>query len=107
MYIKRLEGVTPEFIAKLKADIVALLNSDYELTKEVADDKPYRRYKTVGTGVFVKGNSVSYIKDSLLGIGYKNFGSLSDFEDTIRELGFSLKPSKNTRGNKGLVVFVK
>lgn len=107
----RLNGVSPEFIAKIKSDIVAILYDNYELIKEVLDvdpkSKTYRRFKALGTGVFVKGNSVSFIKSELSWNGYKNLGNTADFEDTIRALGFGLEKGKNSRGNKGLVVFVK
>lgn len=109
MNITRVTNAAPEFKAKLKADIVALLKDSYELTKDVKNPNPKKGgfYVKEGTGVFVKGNAVSYIKDYLTRGGYRGFGNLSDFESILRELGFSLAPGKNGRGNNATVIFLK
>lgn len=83
--------MTPEILQKLTDDLLAHLAQRGESY-------------TLNTGEKVKGQAASFLQSEMRSLGWRNLGSLSDFEAECENAGFRVLGGRNRRGQPCRVV---
>ena len=55
-------------------------------------------------GAGIQGQSVSFLKNQLLGMGFKKLGGTENFVNLCENLGFKVLDAKNSRNQKARIV---